>query len=266
MNRGYVRLWRKVLDSGWLKNHRLWIFWSYSLLKATHRRFTAIVGATAIDLAPGQFIFGLRIAHEETGLTVRQIRTCLAFLTKAGNMTIKTTNKFSIITIANWTTYQCNEDENDTPNDKQTTSRRQHTITEAYKNKKTPENFSSEISSLMDRYDGDLLDRVFKAFASTRKSGMISDGIKIKILRSWARFAIDQVQDAMRTYQEKGYAAAGKDEHYLLGIIRRTHDRETDGTFFPLPGADKKRGGGGAGFRSCGSALLDRVGPDGSPL
>jgi hypothetical protein len=263
MHRGYVRLWRKALDSGWLKNHRLWIFWSYALLKATHKEFTALVGTTAVDLSPGQFVFGLRIAHEETGLTIRQIRTCIACLIKAGNMTIKTTNKFSIITIVNWHIYQGLEDEYDTPNDKQTTSKRQHTNTEAHKNKKSPEDISLEISSMSGRYDPDLLTSTLQALSGIRKTGKMADSVKMKILRTWAPFPVDQVQAAMRTFQEKGYADEGKDERYLLGIIRRTQDRETGGIPFFGPGVDKKRGGA---MRSCGSVLLDRVGPDGSPL
>ena len=106
MNRGYVRLWRKSLDAGWIRNHKLWAFWSYCLLKASYKEYDAIVGLQIIHLLPGQFIFGRKKASKETGLTEQQIRTILAFLRKAGNLTIKTTNKFSIITIINWPTYQ----------------------------------------------------------------------------------------------------------------------------------------------------------------
>ncbi len=136
MNRGYVKLWRKIFDAGWLKNPRLLVFWIYCLLKATHKKFTAIVGAQSITLLPGQFVFGLRVATQETGLTTRQIRTVLAFLINSGNLTIKTTNKFSIITIVNWHIYQMTETENDTQNDTLPTNNRQHTRTKEHKNKK----------------------------------------------------------------------------------------------------------------------------------
>jgi hypothetical protein len=106
MNRGYVNLWRKSLDSGWLKNHTVWILWSYCLLKASHKEHDVIIGWQTVHLLPGQFVFGLLKASNETGLTMRQIRTALAFLKKAGNVTIKTTNKFSVITIINWGIYQ----------------------------------------------------------------------------------------------------------------------------------------------------------------
>lgn len=122
MNRGYVRLWRKSLDAGWIQNHKLWTFWTYCLLKASYKEFDAIVGLQVIHLMPGQFIFGRKKAAKETRLTEREIRTIIDLLIKVGNMTIKTTNKFSIISIINWTIYQSEEIENDQLNDQQTTT------------------------------------------------------------------------------------------------------------------------------------------------
>ncbi len=141
MNRGYVRLWRRSLDAGWIRNHKLWAFWSYCLLKATYQEFDAIIGLQTVHLVPGQFVFGLRVAAQETGLSIREIRTILDFLKKAGNLTIKTTNKFSIITIINWHTYQGEEAKNDTQNDKPLTNKWQHTNIQEDKNIK---NFLSD--------------------------------------------------------------------------------------------------------------------------
>jgi hypothetical protein len=151
MNRGYVRLWRKSLDAGWIKNHRLWAFWTWCLMKATHKEFDAIVGLQTIHLFPGQFVFGRKTAAKETGLTERGIRTIIDCLRKAGNLTIKTTNKFSVISILNWGIYQSQEDENDQLNDQLPTSNRPHTITKEHKNKRTPADFS-EIPTLKNRY------------------------------------------------------------------------------------------------------------------
>ena len=82
MNRGYVRLWRKSLDAGWIRNHKLWAFWTYCLMKASYKEFDAIVGLQVVHLMPGQFIFGRKKAAEETGLTEREIRTIIDFLRK----------------------------------------------------------------------------------------------------------------------------------------------------------------------------------------
>jgi hypothetical protein len=132
MNNGYIRIWRKTIESGWLKNHQLWVFWSWCLLKATYKEYDAIVGFQQVHLVPGQFIFGRRQAAIETGLSERQIRTSIDLLKTAQNLTIKTTNKFSIVSIINWDTYQGNGIQNDQQNDQQPTSNRPHTNIKEY--------------------------------------------------------------------------------------------------------------------------------------
>jgi hypothetical protein len=220
MNRGYVRLWRKSLDAGWIKNHKLWAFWSYCLMKASHKEYDAIVGLQVVHLIPGQFIFGRRKASEETGLTEREIRTIIAFLINCGNLTIKTTNKYSIITIVNWHIYQPQEIENDQLNDKQMSNKGPHTKTKEHENKKTPADFF-EIKSLEERYsDRDLINQCYKSISSTRKTNRISESVKLNILQQWDKYPADQVMAAIRIYLEKDYAGQGKDEKYLMGIIR----------------------------------------------
>ncbi|MCX5829210.1 MAG: hypothetical protein NTV58_14580 [Deltaproteobacteria bacterium] len=221
MNRGYVRLWRKSMDAGWIKNHKLWAFWTYCLMKASHKEFDAVIGLQVVHLMPGQFIFGRKKAVEETGLTEREIRTIIALLIKAGNMTIKTTNKFSVISIVNWPIYQGDETENDQQNDQQTTSKRPHTNTGTHEHIKTPGEILLKISELGKRYpDQEIINQTFQAISSTRKSNRIADSVKLSILQSWEQYPVESVMAGIRTYLDKGYGNQGKKESYLLGIIR----------------------------------------------
>lgn len=103
---GWIKLHRRLIETGWLQNHKVLVFWIYSLLKASHQPIKMIVGFQEVQLEPGQFIFGRRKAAEETKLSEQEIRTCIGFLKKAQNLTIKSTNKFSIISIVNWHAYQ----------------------------------------------------------------------------------------------------------------------------------------------------------------
>ena len=103
---------------------------------------------------------------------------------------------------------------------------------------KPPRDFSSQISVMKQRYpDQEILNRVIQAIRSTRKSGRIADGVKLTILKAWERYPVESVMAGIRVYIEKGYADQGKDEKYLLGIIRNQD-------------ADQ-------GFKSSGSPLLD---------
>jgi hypothetical protein len=107
-------------------------------MKASHKNIHSVIGFQDIEILPGQFIYGRKKASEETGLSERETRTCLQSLIKMQNVTIKTTNKFSIITIINWDSYQAQDEDNDQQNDQQLTNNRPTTDQQltTYKNEK----------------------------------------------------------------------------------------------------------------------------------
>ena len=78
-------------------------------MKASYKEYDLVVGFQQVHLMPGDFIFGLKNASKELKIPIQPIRTCLEMLKTSGNITIKTTNKFSIISIVNWNTYQDQE-------------------------------------------------------------------------------------------------------------------------------------------------------------
>ncbi len=108
---GWVKLYRQAFYNGWLRNHRMWAFWSYCLLKASHKPTTVMIGYQRVQLEAGQFVFGRKQAASDLDISENVIRTCTARLISTGNITVKTTNKFSIITIVNWGTYQDDTEE-----------------------------------------------------------------------------------------------------------------------------------------------------------
>jgi len=130
---GYVKLYRKMLVNGWFKNPNLCAFWIYCLLKASYKEYRQMVGLQEIQLKAGQFVFGRKQAAEETGLTESQIRSCLKKLKATGNLTSKSTNKFSIITICNWGAYQGEETRIQPANHQQVNHKQE------YKNKRKKE-------------------------------------------------------------------------------------------------------------------------------
>jgi hypothetical protein len=229
MDRGFVKLWRKSIDAGWLRNHKLWAFWSWCLMKASYREHKQIVGRQTVELKPGQFIFGRKKAAEELNISEQETRTILGFLAKAQNLTIKSTNKFSIITVVNWPIYQ-GMTETDQPADQQTTNQQLTTNKNVknIKNKKPPSEISAEISSLAKIYPPDLLHQVFSAISSTRKTRSIADTVKLKILQDWLRYPIHQVEAGLRVYLEKDCASQGRKENYLLGIIRNQNSQNVE--------------------------------------
>jgi len=120
---GWVKLWRKSTDSGLMQNPDLWLFWCWCLLKATHKPKKQMVGFQVVELQPGQFVFGRKKAATELPLSEQTVRTCVKKLETLQNLTIKSTNKFSIITIVNWDAYQeINQQDNQQDNQQVTSS------------------------------------------------------------------------------------------------------------------------------------------------
>lgn len=113
---GFIFLHRKFLRSWLWSNHELSRFWIWCLLKASWKPCKVAVGSSAVALQRGQFIFGRHQAAKETGLTERTIRTCIASLQSDKDdpeITIKATNKFSILTVVKYDLYQKSASKND---------------------------------------------------------------------------------------------------------------------------------------------------------
>jgi len=85
---GWIKLYRSLLDDGWLKNHVLFTFWGYCLLKASHKEHKQLVGFKRVALLPGQFVFGRKKAAEDLNTTESKIRTAVKALTKRQSITI----------------------------------------------------------------------------------------------------------------------------------------------------------------------------------
>jgi hypothetical protein len=110
MERGYVKLWRKALDSGLLQNGPAWQLFGYLLLKAAHKGYVATMGKVSCDVKPGESVFGRLRAAKDLNLGEQQIRTALKTLEKMKILTSKSTNKFTVVSFVNWEVYQCEAD------------------------------------------------------------------------------------------------------------------------------------------------------------
>jgi hypothetical protein len=97
-----------------------------------------------------------------------------------------------------------------------------HDNNNGYNNgERAPSDITEKIDALKSTYPTpQLIERAMAALASTRKTNRIADTIILAQLEKWAKYPISQVESGIRTYLERGYAAEGKKEAYLLGIIR----------------------------------------------
>jgi hypothetical protein len=79
----------------------------------------------------GSLVCGLKALNKETGISIRSLRTSIEHLKSTNEVTSRSTNKFTIITICNYEDYQSEKNitdiQTDTQNDKQPTNNRQTT-------------------------------------------------------------------------------------------------------------------------------------------
>jgi len=92
---------------------------------------------------------------------------------------------------------------------------------ETIQKKIIPTEILSQIFELEKKYlDQETINQAFQAISSTRKSNRIADSVKLSILQTWEKYPLESVITGIKTYLEKDYARHGKNEKYLLGIIR----------------------------------------------
>ena len=112
MHRGYVKVWRCINDTGMMKNHGLFAFWVQCLLAASHKNHTQYVGNQAVDLEPGEFIFGRHAWADKIGATEKELRVWLENLQKTRRIrATKRASKYTVYMIINWADYQQDSEE-----------------------------------------------------------------------------------------------------------------------------------------------------------
>lgn len=121
MQRGYVKVWRKIEDSGLIQLPNTLALFMHLLLNATYKDRKVGTTTGVVELKRGQYISGIHKLSNTLEQTVRQIRTSIDRLVNLGVITVEATNKYSIYTIENYGLYQ----DIDTQNDNQTTIKRQ---------------------------------------------------------------------------------------------------------------------------------------------
>ena len=70
-----------------------------------------------IQLQPGQFVFGRIVAAQELGMKPSTVVDCMRYLKTNNTFDIKSTNKFSVVTVVNWGLYQSSSEESDIKSD-----------------------------------------------------------------------------------------------------------------------------------------------------
>ena len=115
----FIKLDRKIAEWEWFTDSNTLKLWIYLLVNAQYQDSSY----KGIEVKRGQLITGRKKLAEQLEMSEQQIRTCLDHLQATNEITIKPTNKYSLITIEKYGLYQGDDDGNSQQNNQQDNQR-----------------------------------------------------------------------------------------------------------------------------------------------
>ena len=134
-DKGFIVIYRSMKKWEWYQDTNTKVVFLHLLLNANWD----VSRYKGYEIPRGGLVIGLNSLSKSLKLSVQQVRTALDHLKSTNEITIKTTNRFSIVTIVNWEKYQGNLEEltskstSRLTNNQQTTNK-QLTTEEQYNN------------------------------------------------------------------------------------------------------------------------------------
>jgi hypothetical protein len=168
---GWIKLHRKFVEWRWFEKSEAVHLFIYLLLKANHKdNFWQ-----DIEVKRGQLITSFGKISAETKISVQSVRTLLRKFEDSQELTSKSTNKFTLLTICNYECYQGKDEDtniqtnNQLTNNQQTTNK-QLTTNKNDKNEKNENNIPNWVD--------------FLAYAQSKKPNVDKDELLLKY-ESW---------------------------------------------------------------------------------
>lgn len=115
MDNGWIKLHRKITEWEWFTDRNVLQVFIYLLSTANH----SDQNWKGVAVKRGQRITSIDKISKNCNLTSMQVRTAIKKLISTGEITSKTTNKFTLITVENYELYQAPDDEDNKQNNKQ---------------------------------------------------------------------------------------------------------------------------------------------------
>lgn len=213
MKTGFLKIHRKIMQWEWYSDTNTFRVFFHLLLTANFedKRWQGI------EIKRGQLISSVESLAKSTSLTIKQVRLVLEKLKKTNEITIKTTNRFSIFTLTNYALYQDIEKKKGKQKDKQKdnqktnegqTEGKQRATTKEDKNIRNKED-KNIISSL--RSEINITDELWKDFLDHRKKIKApmtekAEELMLKKLKSWEEQSLNP-QKIIEEMIERGWRA-----------------------------------------------------------
>lgn len=162
MDNGWIKIHRKLLEWEWYDEPNTFRLFFHLLLMANHKdkKYRGVL------IKKGQVMTGLNLLSEQTGLTVRQVRTSLSRLKSTNETTIESNSKGTVIQIVKWNDYQLTTNERQTSDKPTTTNKNDNNIYNDIIVKKTLEERKTEFKNSLLKYKQDYSSDMLNNFYS----------------------------------------------------------------------------------------------------
>ncbi|MFZ8933236.1 MAG: hypothetical protein ACO2ZP_04990 [Bacteriovoracaceae bacterium] len=193
---GFIKLHRRIQGWGWYRKPTTFKLFIHLLLEAEwgeSKRF-------GVPVKRGQLLTGRNELASQCGLTVQEVRTSLQRLKSTNEITIKSTSKYSIITIQNYESYQdfgygqpAKQPANTPTNNQQTTNKQP--LSKKTRKQENKNIYTSSFASLVEVWntlnikqhnlESKLMAKAFKRYQTRKKD--YSDEEIVQATRNYAR-------------------------------------------------------------------------------
>lgn len=209
---GWLKLYRSILDSAVFQDAEILKVWIWLLCNVAFEQHDTVCYGKVIHLKPGQIATGRKKIAQCTDLNENKVYRALTALKSLGNIEIKSTNKYSIITVVNWDKYQdengkrtTNEQQN---NSKTTTEEQQDNSKRTqHKNGKNGKNGKNEKEIYMCPF----FDMAWDLYPNKKGKSAVSK----KAMRELAEAGESAVIAAVENYKAE-IQRKGTEEKYIL--------------------------------------------------
>ena len=206
---GWLKLYRSILDSAVFKDAEILKVWIWLLCNVAFEQHDTICYGRVITLKAGQIATGRKKIAQCTDLNENKVYRALTTLKSLGNIEIKATNKYSIITVVNWDKYQ-EENGKRTSSEQQTNSK---TTTEEQQpnSKRTQHKNGNNGKNEKEIYVCPFFDRAWELFPNKKGKSAVSK----KAMRELAEAGEIAVIAAIENYKAE-IERKGTEEKYIL--------------------------------------------------
>jgi DNA-binding transcriptional regulator YhcF (GntR family) len=209
---GWIKLYRSLSESEiWLKEpFTKGQAWVDLLLRINHQDNKIMIGNQMINILKGQTLWSVKDMANRWKWSRHKVQLFLEMLKKEHQIDYKSTTKYTIVTVVNWTLYQ-NESKKGTSNIKNKDINGTSKGHQKDTNKNDKECINNNISSSNDKGDAELnaqIEELWKLYPKKKGKG---DAIK-KIPKLIKKYGYAQLKRTIERYSNE---CKGKDDQYI---------------------------------------------------